>query len=264
MVLYQTLPVYLTVYEQLGFKRLKIGDDAIVDLRTFSLEGSSRKSLRTGLKKVEASGVRYEYYDAPIGDSLIDELQAISDEWLQLPGRRERYFSLGHFDRDYVRGTPVSLARNADGRAIAFVNMLVSERRREATGDLMRRCTAAPNGVMDYLFLQTFLLYQQRGIDRFSMGMAPMSGFAPSESASPEERGVHAFFQHLGFLFSYRGLKAYKAKFATSWEPRYVIFRHVLDLPRVGVALLRLSSARHSADAHLQAHGRTNAEEVAS
>ena len=263
MVLYQTLPRYLPIYEQLGLKRMKIGDDAIVDLRTFSLEGAARKSLRTGLKKIEASGVRYEHHDAPIGDSLIDELQSISDEWLQLPGRRERYFALGHFDRDYVRGTPVALARDADGRAIAFVNTLVSDRRREATGDLMRRRTAAPNGVMDYLFLHTFLLYQQRGIERFSLGMAPMSGFTASESASPEERAVHAFFQHLGFLFSYRGLKAYKAKFATSWEPRYVVFRHVLDLPRMGVALLRLSSARHSADA-LQAHGRTNAEEVPS
>ena len=64
---------------------------------------------------------------------------------------------------------------------------------------------------MDYLFLQTFLLYQRRGIERFSLGMAPMAGFAPSENASPEERAVHAFFQHLGFMFSFRGIKAYKA-----------------------------------------------------
>jgi lysylphosphatidylglycerol synthetase-like protein (DUF2156 family) len=74
--------------------------------------------------------------------------------------------------------------------------------------------------------------------------MAPMAGFSPSEHASPEERAVHAFFQQLGFLFSYRGLKAYKSKFATSWEPRFVVYRHVLDLPRLAVALVKLSEMR--------------------
>ena len=42
-----------------------------------------------------------------------------------------------------------------------------------------------------------------------------MAGFQEREQASPEERAVHFFFQHLNMLFSYRGLRAYKAKFAT-------------------------------------------------
>jgi len=253
LAFYQTLPDFVPVYRRLGFRRLKIGDEAMVDLRAFSLDGPARKSLRTGLRKVEAAGVRYEHYDPPISPQLLDELHSVSDEWLRLPGRRERHFALGHFDRDYIRTTPVAAARAGDGRMLAFVNTLVSNRTAfvggslpkpsEATGDLMRRRTEAPNGVMDYLFLQTFLLYQRRGIERFSLGMAPMAGFAPGENASPEERAVHAFFQQLGFMFSFRGIKAYKAKFATSWEPRYVIFRHALDLPRVGFALMRLSDA---------------------
>jgi phosphatidylglycerol lysyltransferase len=246
IALYQTLPAYLPIYKEMGFRRLKIGDDAIVDLRDFSLNGPARKSLRTGLRKIEAAGVRYEHHDAPLPPALVNELQQVSDEWLRLPGRHERYFSLGHFDRDYVRKTPVAVARDGDGRMLAFVNLLVSERRREATGDLMRRRIETPNGVMDYIFLQSFLLYRERGLERFSMGMAPMAGFADAEAAPAEERAVHSFVQQLDFLFSYRGIKAYKAKFATSWEPRYVVFRHVLDLPRLGVALLRLSEARHT------------------
>jgi len=56
-----------------------------------------------------------------------------------------------------------------------------------------------------------------------------------------EERAIHTFFQHLNFLFSFKGILTYKAKFATSWEPRYVIYRNVLDLPRLAVALRRIS-----------------------
>jgi phosphatidylglycerol lysyltransferase len=71
--------------------------------------------------------------------------------------------------------------------------------------------------------------------------MAPMSGFQEHEEASPEERAIHAFFQHLNFLFSFKGLLAYKAKFASSWEPRYAVFHSALDLPRFAVALGKVS-----------------------
>lgn len=56
--------------------------------------------------------------------------------------------------------------------------------------------------------------------------------------------GDHQFFQRLTFLFSFGGLKAYKAKFASHWEPRYVIYRHAFDLPRVGVALGKVSKLK--------------------
>jgi lysylphosphatidylglycerol synthetase-like protein (DUF2156 family) len=71
-----------------------------------------------------------------------------------------------------------------------------------------------------------------------------MSGFQEREEASATERGVYQFFQRLTFLFSFGGLKAYKAKFASCWEPRYMIYRHALDLPKVGVALGKVSNLK--------------------
>jgi lysylphosphatidylglycerol synthetase-like protein (DUF2156 family) len=59
-----------------------------------------------------------------------------------------------------------------------------------------------------------------------------MSGFLEREEASAMERAVHQFFQRLTFLFDFSGLTAYKAKFASLWEPRCVIYRHALDLPK--------------------------------
>jgi phosphatidylglycerol lysyltransferase len=71
--------------------------------------------------------------------------------------------------------------------------------------------------------------------------MAPMAGFQEHEEASAEERAVHYFMQQLHFLFSYQGLLHYKAKFATIWEPRYTIYRNVLNLPRVARAISEVS-----------------------
>jgi lysylphosphatidylglycerol synthetase-like protein (DUF2156 family) len=47
--------------------------------------------------------------------------------------------------------------------------------------------------------------------------------------------------RQLTFIFSFEGIRAYKAKFATSWEPRYAIYPNVLDLPRLAFALRHVS-----------------------
>lgn len=38
--------------------------------------------------------------------------------------------------------------------------------------------------------------------------------------------------------------KSYKAKFASLWEPQYLIYRHALDLPKIGVALGKVSKPK--------------------
>lgn len=243
---HQTLPDFLAIYEKLGFRKLKIGDDAIIDLASFSLDGKERKSLRHVANKLEDSGLHYEWYDAPLSDETLAGLKEVSDDWLRIAGRRERQFTLGVFNEAYVRSTGVSAALDRDGLVQAFANQIPSFAKGEATIDLMRHRLEAPTGVMDYLFVKLFLDFKGRGFTRFNLGMAPMSGFQENEKATVEEKAIHAFFQRLNFLFSYRGLKRYKAKFADRWEPRYTIYRSPIDLPRVALALGKVSEMRRS------------------
>ncbi|MGE0129271.1 MAG: bifunctional lysylphosphatidylglycerol flippase/synthetase MprF [Blastocatellales bacterium] len=238
---HQTLPDLLPLYRQAGFKKLKIGDDAIVDLTTFTLEGREMKRFRQRVGQLEKQGVHLRRYDAPNPDELIGRLREVSDEWLQLPGKRERKFTLGRFEPDYLRTTPVFTAEDQEGRVLAFVNLIQSYHPGEVTIDLMRHRLQAPNGIMDYLFIKLFLVCKEQGFTRFNLGMAPMAGFQEREEASAAEKAVHSFFQRLNFLFSFSGLKTYKAKFADFWEPRYVVYRNVFDLPKLGLALSRIS-----------------------
>ena len=172
----------------------------------------------------------------------MEQLHEVSDAWLQIPGRRERQFTLGRFDESYVRHSPILYAADTDGKVLAFMNIAPSFRKGETTIDLMRRREDSPNGIMDYLFAKLFLEQKQRGFERFDLGLTPMCGFQEGEDARPEERAMHAFFQHLNFLFSFRGLKAFKSKYATSWEPRYVVYRRLVDLPYFVYALGKVSS----------------------
>jgi phosphatidylglycerol lysyltransferase len=238
---HQTLPDFLPIYQKLGFRKLKIGDDAIVNLSDFSLDGKEAKKLRHTINQLEKQGVVFSRFDPPIASENMSQLKAVSDGWLQIPGRRERTFTLGMFETDYVRSTPVYAAVDPAGKILAFMNSIPSFCKGEATIDLMRHLPDAPPGIMDYLFTKLFLAKKQEGFQRFSLGMAPMSGFRENEEASAEERAVYYFMHQLNFLFSYQGLLNYKAKFATIWEPRYTIYRNVLYLPRVARAIAEVS-----------------------
>lgn len=241
---HQTLPDFLELYQNCGLRKLKIGDDAIVDLAKFSLEGKERKEFRNIVNKMEKSGVRVTMYEPPVPEEIIKQIKEVSDEWLEIPGRRERRFTLGLFEPNYVRSTPVFVAAEREGKIFAFVNIIPSYAKGEATIDLMRRRTEAPHGVMDYLFVKLLLYFKEKGFTRYNFGMAPMSGFQEKEEASPEEKAIHYFFQHLNFMFSYTGLRAYKAKFASFWEPRYDVLRSLLDLPRLALAIREVSELK--------------------
>jgi phosphatidylglycerol lysyltransferase len=241
---YQTLPDFLELYLKHGFKKLKIGDVAIVDLESFSMMRRNLRRVRKKNEQLEKAGVHVARIDPPVPEDVAKEVKEVSDDWLRIPGRRERGSSLGYFQPGYVRSTPQFLVLDKSGCILAFGNIIPGYREGETTLDLMRHRTDAPNGTMDYLLAQLFIHSRRLGFKRFNLGMAPMSGFREDEEASLEERAVHYFFRHFNFLFSYSGLLRYKSKFATSWEPRYLIHRKPLDLPRIVLALGKLSELK--------------------
>ena len=244
VALYQTPSEFLPLYHRLGLKHLKIGDTAIVDLTNFSLDDKRQKNLRKIVHKFERNGFRIVEHQPPIAADVLQEARQVSDDWLSLPGRRERQFSLGTFDEKYIRTTPLYTLVDQSGRMMAFANRIKSYRQGEATIDLMRHRQEAPNGSMDYLFTKLFLQCKQEGFESFSLGMVPLDGFSEREQPSVEERAVHYFIHRLNFIFSYSGLRHYKAKFADRWEPRYILYQSVLTLPKVAIALAKVSEAR--------------------
>jgi phosphatidylglycerol lysyltransferase len=228
-----------------------------VDLSAFALDGKQMKPLRNKVNSLERSGIRTVRFDAPVPDTILADAKEVSDDWLRIPGRRERRFSLGQFDRNYLKHTPLFVVFARDGRMLAFANIIPSFHPGDTTVDLMRHRTDSPNGTMDYMFIKLFLLSKEQGFRRFDMGMAPMAGFREKEEASKEERAVHYFLQRLNFLFSYQGLMHFKSKFATIWEPRYLIHRHALDLPRIALAIARVSEVRGETEFEITEHGET-------
>lgn len=241
-VVYAAPPALLPELIELGFRVEKVGENAVVDLAGFSLAGKARQNLRTARRRfVEREGAVFELERAPHQPALFDELRAVSDVWLAAHGGREKAFSLGAFDPDYLARCAIASVR-LGGRVIAFANIWLTADGQRGAIDLMRfDPEAAPNGLMDFLFTEILLWAQAQGLRTFDLGMAPLAGLA-------EEKKYASLFARIGRLvhergeqfYGFQGLRQFKDKFGPRWEPRYIAAPGAWTLPIVlaEVALL--------------------------
>lgn len=231
-VFYQVDTSRLPLYIDLGLSILKIGEEARVPLADFSLEGSSRKSLRHTSAKLDREGCALEVIEPPLSDSLLCELEGISNGWLERKNTREKGFSLGFFDRDYLRPFAAVLVRQ-QGSIVAFGNVLRGADKEELSVDLMRFAEQAPSGTMDYLLAQLMLRGHAEGYRWFHLGMAPLSGVEAHPLAPTWNRVAEIVFRHGEHFYNFQGLRDYKDKFDPVWEPKFIASPGGLRLPMI-------------------------------
>jgi phosphatidylglycerol lysyltransferase len=220
-VFYEVAKENLPVYLELGLQLRKLGEEARVPLEGFSLAGGARKGLRQAHSRALREGCRFEVVGREVISGRLDELRAVSDQWLRSKNTREKRFSLGFFEPAYIQRCPVGIVSRGE-RIVAFANLWAPDAREEMSVDLMRHSDDAPSGVMEYLFTELLLWGHAHGYRWFSLGMAPLSGFEHHRLAPLWNRLGALLFRHGEHFYNFQGLRAFKDKFDPVWEPRYL------------------------------------------
>jgi phosphatidylglycerol lysyltransferase len=231
-VFYQVGAERLSLYVDLGLAAMKIGEEARVPLVDFSLDGAARADLRQAHRRAQRDSATFEVVQPAGVDALLPVMQRISDAWLAAKSTGEKRFSVGAFSPDYLRQFPVAIVRAA-GVPAAFANLWTTGTRAELSVDLMRFTPDAPRSAMDYLFIELMLWGQREGYRWFNLGMAPLSGLESHPLAPAWHRVGNFIFRHGEHFYNFDGLRRYKTKFAPQWEPRYLVARGGIALPRV-------------------------------
>jgi phosphatidylglycerol lysyltransferase len=239
---YETGPEQLDRFQDFGYKAICLGHEAVVNLRAFSLEGGHRKDLRGKYRRVERDGYSARIHEPPHPEPLLDALAEVSDEWLLRAKGREKRFTLGWFDRDYLNQGPLMVVHDADDRPMAFVNITTVPRMNEASIDLMRHRQQIEKNTMLFLFTALMLWARDAGYERFNMGMAPLYGVGDEVDDPVLDRALHMVYERGGRLYGFKGLQFFKSQFRPDWSPRYLIHPGIRSLPAVAVAIVSASS----------------------
>ncbi|WP_395646056.1 phosphatidylglycerol lysyltransferase domain-containing protein [Terricaulis sp.] len=250
-VVYAAPPDLLPDLLDVGFRVEKVGENAIVDLAGFTIAGSARQKIRAARRRfVEREGAVFEMLAPPHAQALWDELRPVSDAWLAAHGGREKAFSLGAFNPDYLARAHIATAR-IHGRVIAFANIWLNAKKTRGAIDLMRFVPdAAPNGLMDFLFTEILLWAQSQHMTTFDLGMAPLAGLASEKYASLFARIGRLVHERGEQFYGFQGLRAFKGKFGPRWEPRYIAAPGTWTMPIVLAEVAMLTNGpRHTAAA---------------
>ncbi|MCX7129139.1 bifunctional lysylphosphatidylglycerol flippase/synthetase MprF [Aeromonas sp.] len=241
-VFYQVSARYLPLYLELGLIPFKLGEEAMVDLTRFDLAGSRLRNLRQSHTKGKREGLTFEVVEASAVAALLPRLQTVSDSWMQSKMGKEKGFSVGRFELDYLTLSPAALVRH-EGQIVGFANLWVSDNKEILSIDLMRYSLDSGTApIMDFLFVELLLWGEAQGYARFNLGMAPMSGFNDHPLGSYWDRLGNTLFIRGSRFYNFQGLRRYKEKFSPSWEPRYLLCSSKLALPRTLTHLITLIS----------------------
>jgi phosphatidylglycerol lysyltransferase len=243
---YQTLPETLEQYKSAGFDALCIGNEAIVNLETFTLEGKAGKHLRAPVNKLTKTGYKFILHQPPIDDALLEELRTISDEWLTMMHGSEKRFSLGWFDEDYIRNSRVGVVYAPEHWISAFANIVPEYQIKEVTIDLMRHRRDIENGTMEFLFVSLFQWAGAQGYGSFNLGLSSLSGVGEQATDPAIERIMHFIYEHVNQFYNFTGLHAFKEKFQPEWSPRYLIYLGVANLAQAWLAVIQADSGRNN------------------
>lgn len=228
----------LVIYHEVSKKSLLLGQEGIVKLEDFTLEGGRNKALRNAINKVADRGYKCSIHTPPIKDGLMQKLRAVSDEWLRSNQRNEIIFSQGMFVWEELKQQTILTVENSEEKVIAFLNIIPDYAPGEATYDLIRKTDDSPNGVMDFLLTELFRYARQQGFSSVNLGFAPMSGL--EESTKLTEKSMEFAYEKIRSFAHYKGLRNFKDKFFPEWSNRYLVYTNDYDLLQIPAALSKV------------------------
>jgi phosphatidylglycerol lysyltransferase len=277
---YQTNPDYLPVYRALKLHPFKIGEEALVDPQTFTLDGPAMANVRISVRRAERDRVVIHRYEGDPPVEVMQQLEQISGVWLKLKAGQhtsEMGFSTGRLEElpaiaqraDTLAGIAslsstahrvaprvvTEVAMTGSGKPCAFVTFI------PIYGSLATHATGPGNlpeiqnwGWALDLMRRTpdappgvIELLLVRAIERFrSCGAHIVSlGMAAMadthQEMTPRQRQLANFvIDRLHLLENRRTLFNFKQKFHPRWESRYIVTNTSLGLPKIALAILRL------------------------
>jgi phosphatidylglycerol lysyltransferase len=218
---YQIPPESLPLYLDAGLRIVKVGEEAVIDLGQFSLEGPERYGLRQAVKRAEREGLTFELMSREASARRQAVLSTISERWLITHHAAERRFSVAAFEPHFIAAQSTALAwRN--GEPLAFVTFMTTDVQTHATIGLMRQVPNAPACTMEFLFTLLALELKAQDFKYLSLGMAPLAGIMRTPLSSKWHHLAGLLWQHGGLIYNFQGLRIFKNKFRPAWEPRYL------------------------------------------
>ncbi|MGW5347082.1 phosphatidylglycerol lysyltransferase domain-containing protein [Streptomyces sp. HUAS TT3] len=232
-----------------GLDALELGDEAIVDVKDFSLTGRAMRNVRQMVKRIERNGYTTKVRRvSELTEEELEQVRGAAEAWRGTDTERGFSMALGRVgdpeDGDCIIATA---HRTEEGDTSPYgdlkaIQHFVPWGKDGMSLELMRRDRGADPGMNELLIVASLEAAPGLGIEHVSLNFAMFrSALARGEKigAGPVLRMWRNLLVFLSRWFQIESLYKFNAKFRPRWEPRFVVFRTTRDLPRIGFAAMQ-------------------------
>ncbi|HMU78994.1 MAG TPA: lysine--tRNA ligase [Microthrixaceae bacterium] len=238
-------------YSERGFRDFYLGDEAVLDCRTFDLDAPGMAPVRQSVRRVEGTHRVDLIAESEADPALVARLNEISVRWRK-----------GADERGYTMAMSTEVGASDPGRLLAVAwRLMPGEPGTDATAevpvaflrliptgggdgpygrgytlDLMRRLPDAANGIIELLVARTVAELDQRGVRRLSLNFAAFSRLLDDDVQHTRvDRLLRRVVDVLNPYYQIRSLREFNEKFQPEWQPRSLIYADPGDLPKVAL-----------------------------
>jgi lysyl-tRNA synthetase, class II len=230
------------VWAAAGLATLYLGDEAVLDLDRFSLEGRAVRIARQSWNRARRAGfTALACHSGDLDPDSVSALRELSRRWRGETAERGFSMALGRLFDPRDGGALVVVARNAGGRPLGFLHF-VPWGRHGASLDVMRRDHGSPGYLNDFLIVEAARRLPGLGVRRLSLNFSFLRALlaAGAEPRVPLRlRAARWLLHRLSGPFQIETLYRFNKKFAPAWQPRYLAVETPEELPRIVIAALR-------------------------
>ncbi|MFC6158588.1 bifunctional lysylphosphatidylglycerol synthetase/lysine--tRNA ligase LysX [Kribbella jiaozuonensis] len=226
-------------YVDAGLRALSMGDEAIIDVADFTLEGRTMRPVRQAVTRVQRAGYHAEVVrHGDLSPETLAQYVHLAERWRG--ARTERGFSmaLGRLGDPADARCVMVIARDADGVVrglLSFVPWGV----RGVSLDLMRRDPESANGLMEFMVTSLIEASGDLGIHRISLNFAMFREiFSDAErvGAGPVLRLTNALLTAASRFWQLESLYQSNEKYLPRWSPRLMCYSRGASLAQVVLA----------------------------
>jgi len=219
---------------------LALGDEAVVDVADFTLEGRPMRGVRQACTRVCRAGYDVQVRRAhELGADELAELVRLAEAWRGDAVERGFSMALSRIgdpaDEDCVVATACH-----EGVLTGLLHF-VPWGDDGLSLDLMRRDRTSDNGLNEYMIAKVMEYAPQLGVRRVSLNFAVFRDALERGErigAGPILRAWRGVLIFVSRWWQIETLYRFNVKFRPYWEPRFISFPSTRDIPRIAIAAL--------------------------
>ena len=232
------------LYQEVGLRGFSLGEEAIVEVGGFSLEGRQMRKLRQSVNKLARAGYSMEFmYNASIPAHMKHELARISVDWRG--GKQETGFSMG-LGRLMSAEDPdclLAVAYDPEMKPVGFLHFVPMYPRLGYSLDVHRSMIGSPGALSEFMIANTAQFLRAEGYRQMSLHFLAFCEHYRDDRETPGNPLWRGFAKLLDRFLPVVSAYQFDRKFNPSWKKRYLLHVGIADLVLVGIAATVAESA---------------------